>query len=76
MEPASWALASGVSAPGVLGSGVVSIVSLSEIFFMFPFENISVSSFIPDDSKWVSGAVVEAAVATAEKRRRLGWIHC
>ena len=41
-------------------------MSLSVMFFMFLFENISVSSFILDDRKWASGAIVEVAVATVE----------
>ena len=49
METESWAAVLGVSASGESGAGVVLIVSLSDMLFMFPFENISVSSFIPDD---------------------------
>ena len=66
MDAASWAAPSGVSASEALGSGLVSIVSLSAMFFIFPFENISVSSFSPDDRKWESGAMVKAAVSAAE----------
>ena len=41
-------------------------MSLSVMFFMFLFENISVSSFILDDRKWASGAMLEVAVAAVE----------
>ena len=53
----------GASASGAFGSGVVSIVSLSSMLFMFPFENISVSIFSPDDRKKESGAMAEVAAA-------------
>ena len=67
MEPESWYSASGVSDSCALGEGVVSIVSLSAMLFMFPLENISVSSFSPNDRKWASGAMAEAALtAVAE----------
>ena len=65
VDPESWVAALGVSALCLSGAGVVSIVSLSAMLFMFPFENITVSSFIPDDRKWASGAMVEAAAAVA-----------
>ena len=51
----------GVSVSGASRAGVVSIVSLSYMLFVFPFENSSVSSFIPDDSKWESGTMAEVA---------------
>ena len=51
---------------GTPGVEVDSIVSLSAIFFIFPFENSSVSSFSPDDRKWASGAILEAAAAAVE----------
>ena len=59
-DTASWATASGVSALGILGGGLVLIVSLSDILFMFLFKNISVSSFSPDNRKWASGTMSEA----------------
>ena len=65
VEPESWAAASGVSSPGASGEGVVSIVYLSSMFFTFPFENSSVSSFRPDGSKCVSGEMAEEAAAAA-----------
>ena len=52
----------GVSLSGALGSGVVLIVSLSAMLFMFPSKNSSVFSFIPDDRKWASGEMSEGAV--------------
>ena len=61
MEPSSWEAALGVSALGESGAEVVSIVYLSSMFFMFPFENNSVFIFSPDDRKWASGAMAEAA---------------
>ena len=39
------------------------IFSLSDIVFMLPFKNISVSTFSPDDRKWASGAMAEAETA-------------
>ena len=38
-------------------------MSLSAMLFMFPFKNIPVSSFRPDDRKWASGAMPEVAEA-------------
>ena len=55
-------VASGLSASGASGTGLVFIVSLSAMFSMFPFENISVSSFIPDDRKWALGEIMDAKV--------------
>ena len=40
-------------------------MSLSAMLFMFHFENISVYSFSPDDSKWSSGAMSEAVAVAA-----------
>ena len=66
VDPESWVAALGVSALCLSGAGVVSIVSLSAMLFMFPFENITVSSFIPDDRKWASGAIADAAAEVVE----------
>ena len=52
-----------VSASGELVAGVVLIMSLSPMFFVFPFKNISVSSSSPGDRKWASEAMAEAAAA-------------
>ena len=65
VESESWAQALGVSAYCDLGSGVVYIVSLSAILFMFPFENISVSSFSPYDRKWASGPMAKTVAVVA-----------
>ena len=54
-----------VSELGALGEGVMSIVSLSAMLFMFDFGNSSVSRFSPYDSKWTSGAMSEMEVAVA-----------
>ena len=72
MEPESWASASGVLSLGALGVRVVLIVSLSAMLFMFPFENSSVSSFIPDDRNCASGAMVKAASGVASLLRVAG----
>ena len=64
MDPESWTSSSCVSSLGAPGTEVVLIVYLSAILFMLPFENSSVSNFIPDDRKWASGAMSEAKVAT------------
>ena len=66
MEPAYWEEYSGVSVSSALVAGVVSIVSLSAMLFIFPSGNISVSSFSLDDRKWASGKMAEAAAAVAE----------
>ena len=50
-EPAYWDAESGVSDPGESGAGLVPIVSLSTMLFMFSFKNTSVSSFSIDDRK-------------------------
>ena len=60
MELEFWEASLGVSASGASGSGLVSMVSLSEMLFMFPFKNILVSSFSPDYRKWASGAMAKA----------------
>ena len=60
------------------------IASLSSMLFIFPLENISVSSFNPNDRKWASGSMAEAVeteavvveVSVAEKSRRMWWLHC
>ena len=41
---------------------------------MFPFENISVSSFSPDDRKWTSGAMAEAVTAGEAAKNGGMWI--
>ena len=72
MGSESWAAASKVSASGASEAGVVFIVPLLDMFFLFPFENNSVSSFIPNDRKWESGDMAEAetsAVAAAKLQR-------
>ena len=61
--PAYWSESLRVSVLGASGSGVASIMSFSSMFFMFPFKNISVSSFSPGDRKWASEAMAEAAAA-------------
>ena len=55
----------GVSALVLLVEVVVLIVSLSSMFFMLPFENISVTSFSPDDRKWEFWEMAEAKGAAA-----------
>ena len=53
----------GVSAPGESGSVLMLIVPLSEMFFMFPFKNSSVSRFSPNGRKWASGAMDVADIS-------------
>ena len=64
MEPAYWEEYSGVSVSSALVAGVVSIVSLSAMLFIFPSGNISVSSFSLDDSKCSPRAMVTTAAAS------------
>ena len=74
------------AAVGASVAGVVLIVSLLEIFFMFTKENVLVCCFCPDGGIWESGTMVETtevvaapavgAVAAPEKWRHLGWINC
>ena len=59
----------GVSESGESGAGAVSIFYLSAMLIIFPFKNISVSSFSPDDSKWSSGAMLEVAAAAVVAAR-------
>ena len=45
------------------------------MFFMFPFENFSVSSFSPDYRKWESGAIaVSVAVGSAVEKMAASWV--
>ena len=80
MDPASWAEASGVSEPGALGSGVLLIVSLSEMF-LYSLSKIAECIFLAlmigngSQGQWQSprqrqsrgrgGAEAEAAAAVA-----------
>ena len=65
MDPESWATVPGVSASGASGAGVVSIVSLSAMLFLFPFLNSLLYSFSPDGRKLASEAMAEASAASA-----------
>ena len=50
-------------AVGESGAGVLSIVSLLFILFMFNGENVLVFCFCPDGGIWAPGTMVEAAAA-------------
>ena len=54
VDPKYLVAAPGVLELGALGKWLVSIVSLSAMLFVLPLEKSSVSSFSPDDRRWVS----------------------
>ena len=63
MEPSYWEESLVVSASGESVAGVVFIISLSPMFFVFPFKTVSVSSSSPGDRKRASEEISEAVAA-------------